>query len=344
VTDIFGTTAGANLPLLHPTQFCHQPNAASFSSSNEFLVRIGNDGKVFQSTYFSGDVAILTGPQAFITPSQDGASVLVLDDSDYEYRALDLGPATSEVTLACLGNAASFQNMPLAPNELISIFGTALGPTDPVIGQAGTDGLYPFQLGNTRVTFDGTAAPMLYASSGQINMVTPGALAGKTTTHICVISSGAQTNCIDAIVQPAAPGIFYFGQTAYAAAVNQDGTINSQQNPAPIGSIVSVFATGLGSMTPSPPDGSFIFPPLPMQDLKVLVQYPRTSPDGQSPALPGSTDVLYAGPAPFELEGVSQINLRVPPPPGLFNRGPVSFWIDVTGASFGSNVVLLWYR
>jgi uncharacterized protein (TIGR03437 family) len=91
---------------------------------------------------------------------------------------------------------------------------------------------------------------MLYASSAQINVVTPGALAGKTTTHVCVISNGAQTNCIDTIVQPAAPGVFYSGQTAYAAAVNQDGTINSQQNPISIGSIVSVFATGLGSMTP----------------------------------------------------------------------------------------------
>jgi uncharacterized protein (TIGR03437 family) len=342
VTDIVGVTGGADLPLLHPTQICHQPTNTSFLG-NGFLVRIGDDGQVLQSTFLPSDVQ--NSLNVILMVNSSSASVLVMDDSGSEYKALDLGPATSEVTLACIGNAASIENLPLAPNEIVSLFGSNLGPADPMTAQAGPDGLYPFQLGGTQVTFDGAAAPLLYASSGQINVVTPGSLARKTTTHVCVVSNDAEPDCIDTVVQPAAPGVFQ-SQPGYAAAVNQDGTVNSQQHPASIGSIVSIFVTGIGSMTPAPVDGGFVLPPLPVQDLAVQVLYARTSPDGQSPAQPGFADILYAGPAPFEVAGVGQINIRVPFPAGLFNRfltlGLTVTFPDGT-SSFSSNSFTIWW-
>src|SRR6202030_4220187 len=62
VTDIFGTTVGADLPLLHPTQVCRQPTNTSFLG-NGFLVRIGHDGAVLQSAFLPSGIAISTGPQ-----------------------------------------------------------------------------------------------------------------------------------------------------------------------------------------------------------------------------------------------------------------------------------------
>jgi len=38
--------------------------------------------------------------------------------------------------------------------------------------------------------------------------------------------------------------------------LNQDGTINTAANPAPRGSIVSFYGTGLGQMTPQLNDGN----------------------------------------------------------------------------------------
>lgn len=161
--------------------------------------------------------------------------------------------------------------------------------------------------------FDGVPAPLLYASSGQVNLVTPGALASKSSTQVCAVVNGASINCLTAPVQLAAPGMFSTG--GYAAAVNQDGTINSQQNPAPVGSVISIYVTGLGAMTPEPADGSITPLSEPSQDLSVAVPYYTGSPSQM--AVPwGEAEVLYAGSAPLQVEGLEQINLVVPAPLG----------------------------
>jgi uncharacterized protein (TIGR03437 family) len=50
----------------------------------------------------------------------------------------------------------------------------------------------------------------------------------------------AATNCLDVPIQTAAPDIFLLPGN-HAAALNQDGKINSAQNVTPTGSIVSLF-------------------------------------------------------------------------------------------------------
>jgi uncharacterized protein (TIGR03437 family) len=170
------------------------------------------------------------------------------------------------------------------------------------------------------VTFDGVAAPVLYAGANQINTVTPSSLSGQTTTHICVTVNGAPANCMDAPVQPANPAIFLAGSAglvSFAAAVNQDGTINSESNPAPVGSVVSIFATGLGPLTPAPPDGSVIEPPLPSLALDVQV-YTGVPQVLFNTIQFSRVNVLYRGPAPFEIEGLTQINIQVPASPFLY--------------------------
>jgi uncharacterized protein (TIGR03437 family) len=91
-------------------------------------------------------------------------------------------------------------------------------------------------------------------------------------------------------VVSAAPGLFTTG-TGQAAAVNEDGTLNSESNPAARGSIVLIYATGQGQ---APNNVS----------LKI----------GQYIA-----ELLYAGPAPG-FPGLMQINAKVPGgflPPGV---------------------------
>ncbi len=105
----------------------------------------------------------------------------------------------------------------------------------------------------------------------------------------------------------AAPAVF-------STALNQDGTINSPANPAPAGTIVSIFATGLGPITPAVADGTIIVPPLPTNTLGLLAwANPPANPilPGPGPATVAMA-VMYAGPAPFEVAGLSQINLQIP--------------------------------
>jgi uncharacterized protein (TIGR03437 family) len=95
-----------------------------------------------------------------------------------------------------------------------------------------------------------------------------------------------------------------------ASVVNEDGTVNSPTNPAALGSLISLYATGLGQTTPPAVDGAtatiLAVPNLPVS---VLI--------GGFPAY-----VVYAGSAPGLVQGTFQINVRVPP---LSPIGPVIF-------------------
>jgi uncharacterized protein (TIGR03437 family) len=103
-------------------------------------------------------------------------------------------------------------------------------------------------------------------------------------------------------VAQTSPGVF--------AALNQDGTVNSASNPAAAGSIISLYAAGLGPITPAQADGTLVGFPLPNNVLPVTVEYqPPGRPFG--PELPVPLEVTYAGPAPYLVAGASQINIRV---------------------------------
>jgi uncharacterized protein (TIGR03437 family) len=307
VTTLWGGISGVNLGLVHPTQVC-------YPTSSAFLVRLDNDGNVLESTFLNIPPLFITGTS--LSFHSGGASLLYGPFTDADFKILSLGPAASEITLGCIGSAASFANSVLAPNEIVSLFGGGIGPAEAVTGKPDANGLYPFELGGTQVTFDGIRAPLLYVSGSQVNLVTPGGLQGKSTTHVCATVGTAATNCIDVGVAPAAPDVFLSG--GYAAALNQDGTLNSPQNPALVGSAVSVFLTGVGAVKPSAPDGGITPYPPPAQDLRVQVLFDWFICSFID--CPGPTSVfaqvLYAGPAPLEVEGLWQINFAIPPAPG----------------------------
>jgi len=54
------------------------------------------------------------------------------------------------------------------------------------------------------------------------------------------------------------PGLFTLNQsgTGQAAVVNQDGTINGPNNPAPAGSTIVLYGTGQGQVSPAVADGT----------------------------------------------------------------------------------------
>ncbi|HEX5227027.1 MAG TPA: hypothetical protein VFW44_04925 [Bryobacteraceae bacterium] len=326
VADIFGETPAVNLTQVNPTQPCL---ASAPNSSNAFLMRVGANGDVLQSTYLQQLVNNGQGAaRTALALTTSGASAIFWAPAvdwapDVDVTKMTLGPTGATIALACAGNGASFAAMPLAPNEITSLFGAGIGPATPVSTKPGASDLYPVEAGDFQVTFDGVPAPLLYASSSQLNVVTPGALAGKSSTHICAVQHGSALGCIDIPVQAAAPGIFTSGvmgtaivnltQTItfpYAAAVNQDGTVNSQQNPAPGGSIVSLYATGLGTVTPSLADGAVTPVPIPSQDLAITAWVCQNQ-FQVSCVFPEFGPALYAGPAPLEVEGLGQINVMV---------------------------------
>jgi uncharacterized protein (TIGR03437 family) len=104
-------------------------------------------------------------------------------------------------------------------------------------------------------------------------------------------------------VEPSAPGVFTADGTGkgQAAAINEDGSVNSGANPAARNTIVSLFVTGEGQTSPSGIDGKVGTSPLPRPVLPVLVTI-----DGK-PA-----EVSYAGGVSGAVAGTMQVNAKIP--------------------------------
>ncbi len=304
VATALARTTSVNFPTYRPVQAC----SSEEPSGNWVMLRIDAAGELIEVTF-------LPIPIAYPSLSEMAANGYFLISStatenqalgSYQLAIGQLAPAfDAEINLACLGNAAALTIAPLTPGEIVGLFGRGLGPASPVSAQPGND-RFPIMLAGTQVTFDGVPAPLLYVSDSQINAILPWGSAGKPTTSVCVLFQERSTNCVSLEVAGAAPGVFQL-PTGYAAVVNQDGTINSPQNPAARGSIISLYATGLGPVTPLPVDGSVVGFPTPalLNAVKVWFFGARGN-----AVFPG--DILYAGPAPLEVAGLFQINVRVP--------------------------------
>jgi len=245
-------------------------------------------------------------------PTQTGPFLAGVPGTGVYLWSLSPNANAQTFPLACLGNAATYQTGPIAPGGLVTLFGSGLGPQQGVQPQATLQSPFPTQAANVEVTFDGTPAPLLWVQNAQINVVAPWSLTPGQTTQICVICSGAKTNCLTWPVVQTSPAVFT-SDGVHALGLNQDGSVNSASNPAALGSIVSVFATGLGPITPPLADGTVVGNPLPTNVLPIAVAFTVENPPF-GVTISNPFEVTYAGPAPYLIAGASQINFKLGPP------------------------------
>jgi uncharacterized protein (TIGR03437 family) len=218
------------------------------------------------------------------------------------------GPPAPVVT--AVENAASYAANAVSPGEIVTIFGSLMGPASLTLYQLTGAGSFPTSIAGTQVLFDGVAAPMIYTSRGQVSAMAPYGLAGKNSTNVQVQYQGATSAAIAMPVQPATPGIFSLDASGLGsgAILNQDFTLNlaivSQgSRPAAIGEVVAIYCTGGGLTNPATVDGSITVstPPLP-----ILTQNVSVTIGG----LPAKVD--YSGGTPQSVAGLTQINAEVP--------------------------------
>lgn len=165
-------------------------------------------------------------------------------------------------------NGASLLPGPVAPGEFVRLAGAWAG-------------LAPAE---TRVLFDGTAAPLFSVAPGAIEVIVPDAVSGKTATRLQVTSGGRVIADVLLPAAGAAPGIFTLDSSGIGpgAALNQGSSVNSPSNPAATGAEVALFATGTG------------------QNLPVSVRIGGVE-----------AEVLYAGAAPTFFAGVDLVICRI---------------------------------
>jgi uncharacterized protein (TIGR03437 family) len=107
-------------------------------------------------------------------------------------------------------------------------------------------------LGRTKVLFDGNPAVIVAMTPTQINAFVPNYLQPGNTTAITVQTDATLSPPVSVPVVAAAPGLATADQSGsgQGAILNQDSSINSPANPAPRGSVISLFGTGEGLVSP----------------------------------------------------------------------------------------------
>ena len=201
-------------------------------------------------------------------------------------------PVTLPTELSAV-NAASLLPGPVAPGETVVIFGLGLGPGAGVAGTTDVAGLMANLAGGTEVRFDGVAAPVFYAQSGQVNVQVPYTIAGASVTNVEVRYNGQRVGMVALPVADAAPALF-------PVVVNQDGTPNSATEPATRDSVITLYGTGEGLTDGPNIAGKAAAAPYPQPKLAVTLA-----------AAGVGAEILYAGSAPG-LVGTLQINARIP--------------------------------
>ncbi len=213
--------------------------------------------------------------------------------------------------IAAVTNAASYATGPVSPGEIVTLWGTGIGPatpayaiTDPSTGKLATT------IGGVQVLFNGIAAPMIYASATQISAVVPYEMAPVASPGVWIKYAGQTSNAFQLTSAATAPGLFTQNSQGSGAGsiLNQDGiTLNGPNNPAAKGSIVTVYLTGEGQTNPPSITGAFTTATLPPPQVTPAPSQPiKVTINGQ----PAS--YVYAGEAPGFVAGLMQLNVQIP--------------------------------
>ena len=228
-----------------------------------------------------------------------GGNLFVADSNNQIIRQLK--PVSFSV--GSVANAASGAQGAIAPGEIVTLFGAAIGPAT-LTQFSVASGFIGKQIAGTQIFFNGVAAPLIYVSANLVAAIAPYSLANAASADITVQYQGNTSATTTVPVVSAAPGIFTADSTGagQAAAVNSDGSLNSAAKPAKAGSFISLYITGDGQSNPGGTDGK----------LANATPYPATALPVKATVGGVSAIVNYAGATPTAVAGLTQLNVQIP--------------------------------
>ncbi|MFN0101871.1 MAG: putative Ig domain-containing protein [Bryobacteraceae bacterium] len=315
VTDISGAATSKTLTIVVGNLRYTGPAALELFASEEARVALAAEGgqAPYRWTVVSGalpggitltEAGVLSG-----TAVAASTATVTLRLTDATARTLEfplaitVGAPRPVLSSNGVVNGASFAGGGISPGEIVTLFGTRMGPGTIAPFILDGNGRVPVALAGTRVLFGGQAAPLLYVSAGQIGAIVPYSVAGRTTVDVVVDANGVRSAALNVPLAASAPGLFTVDASGkgQAAAFNQDGTLNGRAAPVRAGDVVVLFGTGEGQTLPAGQDGVLTGPETPRPALPV-----RVTIGGREGV------VLYAGGAPGLVAGLVQVNVRVP--------------------------------
>ncbi len=236
-------------------------------------------------------------------------------------------------------SAASYAAGAVSPGELVTLFGTGIGPAAPA-GMSIVSGYVATSVESVSVAIDTQSAPIIYLSANQITVQVPYTVTIGLAKAVVVSNNGVlASGTVDTTAT--APGLFALdgsglGQCAALTYSMKSGTfsVNGTTSPALVGDIMVFYLTGEGiyDTTPSPATG-YIIP-------STLNPLPQLSPTPSVTIGGAQATVQYAGPVVGGLLGVLQINAVVPAGSSTGNSVPVSIVIGGGETQTGATIVV----
>jgi uncharacterized protein (TIGR03437 family) len=323
-----GGITGAGFPVT-----ASAPQPCFGGATDVFIAHLNSQGALQDASYYGGpDSDNLYN----LSVSSDGTVLMsvhstVIGVQNYAAVQLRFGGAGWSAP-ACISpdllNAASlFDPGRVAPGQVATLTGVGIGPETGVSYTPGPNGEAPLELAGVQVFISGYLAPILYAQSKQVNVIVPFELSqpviGSGEVGFAFVSltyNNTTFGPFSIATLYANPALFRLqpGISTQAAAVNQDGTINGPQHPAPVGSVVTLFGTGFGA---NPACATGALNPTGAASFAAGV----TVTIGGGPTNGGAL-VTYAGGAPTLLCGVTQVNMIVPAGTPSGNFEVVPWW------------------
>jgi uncharacterized protein (TIGR03437 family) len=261
----------------------------------------------------------------------------------YGMALLRLSNAQPTQAAANVTNAASYATGAVAPGEIVTLFGSALGPANLVTLELTNPLLVANALAGVHVLFDGVPAPMVYASAGQVSAVVPYEVAGHSTTTLQVEYLGAVSTAVSLPVTAVVPGLFTQYSSGFGPGSilnNVDYSLNTATNPVSRGCdtcYVDIYLTGAGVTTPASTDGLVVAAPV-YTTLSTFPQVPADVPVTVTMGGVPCPNIVYAGAAPDLISGLTQITVQVPE---AVTPGPsVPLMVTIGGVSSQTGVTL----
>jgi len=290
-----------------------------------------------QLTAFIPSSEILHAGTAQVTVSNPPPGGGVSNSVSFVYTGSP-GPPSFLSTGIVNGAAFNQAGSGISPGMIASIFGSNLSNAPSAGVQPGLvpgTSMQSVNSNGTSVTFGGVPAPLLFVSPTQLNVQVPFEVSGKASVQVVVSVGGSNSTPVTASVFPATPGLFTLSSDGFGlvVALNQDGTLNALLNPAQVGSVVQLFATGLGAVSPAVATGG-LAPTVP--PLAVSTPPPTVTIDNV-PA-----NVQFSGLAPG-FAGLWQVNVLVPSLGGT-GRNTANLPLVLAAGGRNANAVALWVK
>ncbi len=216
-------------------------------------------------------------------------------------------PATPRIT--CIASSAGRRPVPSpSPGQLVTITGAGFGPAEPIYASLGEDHDFPKSLAGFSARIGGIAAPIVAVARGLIAVQVPFEALGSFSNPLVELFDGAtMIGTLNGAISfsPRSVSLFDLADRNNSlnlpvlAALNENGSVNSESNPARAGSIISVFGTGLGKLSPALATGA-VSPNSPLSETSLL----RSAYGGK---------ILYLGSAPGLSTSVFQANVQLNP-------------------------------